>query len=382
MSTFEVNVVRINAIESIEGADAIELAVVGDYRSVVRKDQYKAGDLAVYIPEQSILPPYLLKALNLEGKLAGSAKNRVKAVKLRGCLSQGILFPIDSVEGTNRQFILSEPDESSPCGDLVYVVEGMNVAEYLGITKYQPTIPASMAGEVYNAGQKFTVAYDIENYKKYPTVLSLGEEVVMTEKLHGTFTGIGILPELDHGEQHYRGKFVVFSKGLGADGLCFKHNERNINNLYVRTLETLGVFDMIEKAVGPHLRAPLFFLGEIFGVGVQDLTYGQKTPMFRVFDVCSGYRGQQRYEDYQVMVEVCDRVGLTTVPLIYRGPFTREKMLAFTSGLDTISGANIREGVVVKPTKERHDSELGRVILKSVSEDYLMRKNKNATEFQ
>jgi hypothetical protein len=49
MSTFQVNVIKINAIEPIEGADAIELAVVGDYRSVVRKGQFKAGNLAVYI---------------------------------------------------------------------------------------------------------------------------------------------------------------------------------------------------------------------------------------------------------------------------------------------------------------------------------------------
>jgi RNA ligase (TIGR02306 family) len=92
MSTFTAPVVRIRAIEAIPGADAIELAVVGDYRSVVRKGQFQPGSVAVYLPESAIVPDALLEQLGLTGKLAGPDKNRVKAIKLRGCLSQGILL--------------------------------------------------------------------------------------------------------------------------------------------------------------------------------------------------------------------------------------------------------------------------------------------------
>jgi RNA ligase (TIGR02306 family) len=91
MSSFSVPVIRIRGIEPIANADAIELAVVGDYRSVVRKGQFTAGSLAVYLPEASVLPDSLIEELGLVGKLAGGARNRVKAIRLRGCLSQGIL---------------------------------------------------------------------------------------------------------------------------------------------------------------------------------------------------------------------------------------------------------------------------------------------------
>ncbi|TFG98651.1 RNA ligase (ATP), partial [Candidatus Thorarchaeota archaeon] len=89
MSTFAVKVARIRAIEPIENADVIELAVIGDYRSVVRKGDFRAGDLAVYVPEASLVPEWLLEKMGLTGKLTGKLKNRVKAMKLRGCLSQG-----------------------------------------------------------------------------------------------------------------------------------------------------------------------------------------------------------------------------------------------------------------------------------------------------
>ena len=98
MSTFAVKVLKIVTIEPITGADSIESAVVGDYRSVVRKGQFHAGDLAVYIPEASIVPLPLLQSMGLEGRLAGKDKNRVKATKIRGVISQGIVLGLDVLE--------------------------------------------------------------------------------------------------------------------------------------------------------------------------------------------------------------------------------------------------------------------------------------------
>lgn len=194
MSTFTVPVVRINAIEPIEGADAIELAVIGDYRSVIRKGQYQLGDLAVYIPEQAILPDELIKELGLEGKLAGSGHNRVKAVKLRGMLSQGILYPI-VYDAPSASHTLKCED-----GCYTFVKEGDNVADDLGIVKWDPPIPTHLSGEVYNAGRELTVAYDIENFKKFPATLVEGEDVAMTEKLHGCLTGDSLVM-LPNGEE-------------------------------------------------------------------------------------------------------------------------------------------------------------------------------------
>src|SRR5574343_1336201 len=109
----------------------------------------------------------------------------------------------------------------------IEVVEGQDVKDMLEIIKYEPEIPTSMAGEVCNIGSENTINYDIENLKKYPDVLVEGEEVVVTEKLHGTFCMIGYVPGLNHPEIMYEGDVFVASKGLGAKGLVFKDNEKN-----------------------------------------------------------------------------------------------------------------------------------------------------------
>ena len=272
-------------------------------------------------------------------------------------------------------------------GNEILVKEGDDVAEFLGITKWEPPIPVSLAGEVYNAGTHLTVGYDIENFKNFPDVLWEGEEVVMTEKLHGTFCGIGILPKSGWSDKHFRGKFVVFSKGLGSQGLCFKDNDRNATNTYIQTLSRLGVLEKLEsfismiKSDGGNITQPTYILGEVFGKGVQDLSYAAHESDFRVFDMVVGYRGSQVYYDYDDMVNACQVMGINTVPLIYRGPFSKKAMLSYTRGPETVSGKSlhIREGVVVKPVIERQTNDLGRVILKSVSEDYLLRKG--GTEF-
>lgn len=196
--------------------------------------------------------------------------------------------------------------------------------------------------------------------------------------VHNTFCAFGILPEKDEADTHVQRKYVVFSKGLGARGLCFEDNERNRGNIYFRALERAGVF---EKFKGPTNSAvPIFILGEAFGVGVQDLSYGGQVD-FRVFDVCFGYRGSQQYLSYEDKVLFCSHHSLKMVPTLYRGPFSRDLMLQYTVGSETISGnaVHIREGIVITPVVERVDPAIGRVFLKSVSDDYLFRKN--ATEF-
>ncbi len=198
MSSFTVPIKCIRAIEPHPNADAIEFAVIDGYRSIIKKGQFQANDLVAYIPEASVLPEWLLKHLGFwdteksTGKLNGSAGNRVKAIKLRGELSQGICLGViqDSADGGQ---IITGPDD----GCFANVNEGDDVASILGITKYEPPIPVSMAGEVFNAGTDLTLSFDVENWKSYPDILQDGEEVVFTEKLHGTCTVVAILPYKD-----------------------------------------------------------------------------------------------------------------------------------------------------------------------------------------
>ena len=350
-------------IEPHGNADALELAAVGGYRAVVVKGRYRTGDLAVYVPEGSVVPGYLLERLGLTGRLAGSQKNRVKAIRLRGVLSQGLVVPLDDDQSlVNGQ------------GERRAVAEGDDLAEFLGAEKYVPPVPASMAGAVWPAGPERTLAYDVENVKRWPDVLRDGEPVVMTEKLHGTLLGCGVLPErLAHPEH---GRVVVFSKGLGAKGLVFDLRD-GAANVYARAVRDHGVADAVARAFADELETePVFVLGEVFGAGVQDLSYGAQDPSFRVFDVFVGQRSQGAYLGDAALDRACAVMGLDRVPVVYRGPYSDAALAEHTRGREAVSGteAHLREGVVVRAAQEREDPGLGRVQLKSVSDDYLTRK--------
>lgn len=357
MSTFAVYVVTVT-IEPHENADALEIARVGDYRSVVRKGQFRGGELVAYIPEQSVLPAALLDELGLRGKLAGKDGDRVKAIKLRGVLSQGLVYP-------------ARPDWRV----------GQDVTAELGVRKWEPPPPpAHMNGVCYAAGLDRCMRYDIENFKAFPEVLQPGEEVVFTEKIHGTWAQVGYLPP---GMVDAHGHLVVSSKGLAAKGLAFIPDAPdNVSNLYLRVARGLEIDRRISEVFVAELAAdrPVFVLGEVFGAGVQDLAYGAKADAtgalgFRVFDIHVGRPGQGEYLADEALERACAALGLPRVPVVFRGPFSRETMLAHTDGRETVTGKglHIREGIVVRPTRERRDPRLGRVQLKSVSEKYLLR---------
>lgn len=391
MSTFTVPIKRIRAIEPHPNADAIEFAVIDGYRSIVKKGEFQPGNLVAYIPEASMLPEWLLKRLGFWdvekgcGKLNGKDGNRVKAVRLRGELSQGICYPVARGDGADakEEFGDAEPFDfirvdREAVGVPGFVVrEGDDVVQLLGITKYEPPIPVAMAGEVFNAGQELTLSFDVENWKSYPGILQDGEEVIFTEKLHGTCTVVAILPYKNAHPAAFGEKknILVFSKGLGAKGLVFKNNERNHDNLYVRaTRNLIERIDEMQRDNPDGFAVPNFILGETFGPGVQDLAYGKEVG-FRVFAAAYGYRGDQRYQDWSfVEGSLKAQFAFETVPVLYCGPFSAVIMREHTDGKTTMAAEHIREGIVMAPAVERYDSSIGRVCLKSVSADYLTRK--------
>lgn len=394
MSTFGCNVVEINHVEDHPNADRLSIVRIGGFNCISAKledgsHRYSAGDLVVYVPEASVLPEWMLKQMDFwkddKGTLAGSNGDRVKAIKLRGIVSQGVLYQLEHKMG--GWVLNADNDRVQQTVQL-----GQDVAELMGITKYEPPIPIGMAGEVCNLYGK-TGKFDVENHQRYPDLFRDGEPVVATEKLHGTFAAFCYWPGLNHPEL-LNGNWFAYSKGLGAQGLVFKNNEANVNNLYQRHLVNSKIVPNVERWVQQvnNLEQesnflyesdwPITIVGEIYGRGVQDLHYGQTAPTFRVFDVYIGEPNRGFWLSWDELAEFCASLEFDMVPLLYQGPYNLEALLAVRDGKDSISNTNVREGIVIKSAVNRRCVELdGRVMLKMVSPDYLLRKG-NVTEYQ
>lgn len=404
MSVMECPVVRVK-IEPHPQADKIEIALVGGYKSIVRKGQFESGGLAVYIPEGALLPEWLLREmemwdeLNGCGTLHGGAGNRVKAKKLRGIMSQGLLYPIKySAELHHASYTIRAPVMggvglsditvgSTAQDDAEYDIEspiGVDVSDILGITKYEQPVPSNMRGKILGVNAKATHKYDFENIKKNPNLFVDGEKVVVTEKIHGTLLQLGIVPSNSAYDQYYDSRVIVTSKGMGANGFVLDHNDNT--NLYVQTATEHQLFEKAKffYEMADSLNLPVFIFGEVYGktksgAGIQDLTYTGETLGFRCFDICIGNRGNETFLNWDEFVTICDSIEIPRTEALFVGPYSLNMLLAHTSGNTTLTkNKQIREGVVVKSYHE-DKSGFGRKIAKSVSDDYLLRKS--GTEF-
>ncbi|RAY13578.1 RNA ligase (ATP) [Actinomadura craniellae] len=355
MSTLRVTAERLT-IHPHDNADALELAQVGLYRAVVAKGTYRTGDWALYIPEGALLPPELIDELGLTGKLAGSARNRVKAVRLRGELSQGIVCSPKAVADVDLA--------TAHAADRDFAAD-------LGVTKWVPEIPVHMAGEMVPA-EDLIPWIEIEDVKRHPTIFEPGEPVVATEKVHGTACLFTLA-----GEQAY-----VTSKGFGTKRLAILHSE---TNLYWRAVEAHGVVAAAARIAQRYGADRVGVFGEVYGKGVQDLAYGTdgRGPGYAAFDVAVVDAGGRRWLDPDELAGVLAEVGLPAVPRLYAGPYDQAALLELAGGRETVSGraAHLREGLVVRPAAERYSPVTGgRAIAKFVSPAYLTRKG--GTEYE
>lgn len=321
MSEFHIKVVRLGPIEKHPNADTLGITKVYDYPVLVRLGDYKEGDLAVYIPVDSVVPADDPQWAFLDGHC------RVKAKKLRGIFSMGLLAKADPSW-----------------------VEGQDVREALHITKYEPPEEMSTGGEDERDCGYLPVYTDIEGLRRYPNKLIEGEEVVISEKLHG-----------------------ASGRWLHQDGRlwCASHHNWKKPNDKVIWWKAAKRYDLETKL---QKRQDVGFYGEVFGQ-VQDLRYGATNTdnlFIRIFDVMDVKT--KRYLNHDDCVKAVVDVGLEMVPPLYRGPWKNE-LRELAEGMSTIPGANhVREGIVIKPVIERWDDEIGRCVLKLHGQGYLTRK--------
>ncbi|MDO3649469.1 RNA ligase (ATP) [Nocardia mangyaensis] len=356
MSTLQVTAERL-VVHPHPNADRLELAQVGLYHAVVAKGQFVTGDHAVYIPEQAILPEALIDELGLTGKLAGTQRNRVKAVRLRGEVSQGIACTPAALSGVDLA---------------VAAAERTDFAELLGVVKWVVPVPVSMSGQVESAPDLLRWV-DVENIKRFPGIFTAGEPVVATEKIHGTAC---LLTHLRDGD-----RILVSSKGIGGRSMSLIADE---GNLYWRAVRAHGLDQTARKLAAALDADRIGLFGEVYGAGVQDLHYGASAAQdaslgFGLFDIAVDRGGAPvRWLDAHEITTLLADLGLEVprVPVLYEGPYDAEALLRLAEGTETVSGANanIREGLVVRPATERLSPVLGgRAIGKIVSTAYLLR---------
>jgi RNA ligase (TIGR02306 family) len=353
MATFEVTIENIT-VHPHPNADRLEYAQVGLYNVVVPKGVYSTGDEVFYIPEYAVLPETIIAKLGLEGKLAGRKKDRVKPVRLRGLLSQGLVAPLDIL-------------------DVDWDRSKKDFSEDLGIVKWEPEIPTSLAGDV-TAAPELVRWIDIENIKKFPDMFTAGELVVVDEKVHGTATCITVA-NLNTDEP----TVYVTSKGIGARNLALKEDPKNAYWRMFHKYELLEFATFIANRFPGTEKVAIF--GETYG-SVQDLHYGLNNDLgFILFDIhlthtaVEGIIGE--WVDPETTELLAHEAEVPLAPRLYEGPYSLEKITELAYGPEQVSGteANIREGVVVRPaaTNPSKTFEGSRKIGKFVSDDYLTR---------
>jgi RNA ligase (TIGR02306 family) len=227
------------------------------------------------------------------------------------------------------------------------------VKDLYGIGKFMPPVKFD-AGDSERAHPLFEKYTDIENLRNFPTVISEGEEVVVTEKIHGTNARIGVV----------EGVLLAGSHGLQRKRPA---PDKLATSLYWFPSTLATVMTLLDSLKDKQRQVILY--GEVYGSRVQKLHYGKKAGLgFAAFDLLL----DGRYVDYDEFKGLCEQHGVETVPALGRGPYSPELVRSLSRGRTTLQDTHIREGVVVKPVMERLDPAIGRVILKYLNDDYLL----------
>lgn len=150
--------------------------------------------------------------------------------------------------------------------------------------------------------------------------------------------------------------------------------DKNGTNLYSKISQSLDIETKLRLIVDDYKPTIHFIIfGEIYGSGVQDLRYDCEVgeQKLRLFDVLIDHQ----YQPWVTVETIAKTIGIETVPVLYRGKYSITKAMELREGKTTLGGAHIREGIVVKSDPEDYDPEIGRKIIKFISDEYLLRKN-------
>lgn len=386
ISTHEVKVIKINHIDPHPNGDFLELIKIWDYVCVVRKGQFKVGDLAAYIEPDYIVdtnrPEFsFLAKRNEENNELIHILKRITVKRFRGIWSQGLLIPAPS----NSQ-------------------EGDNVINLLGIARWEPKETKLIKGGNFpSKGPKINPPkYDLENLRKWGKLLIPREEVICTVKLHGCNARYVWSEEMFCGSRTtwkkqpgyyfktppkslFKKLIYFFLKKFFSPEkvfnfftkVSFQFIRKEIINFVYKVpnnawWEALKQNEWIENWCKQNPNVVLY--GEIIGPSIQGNKhhYGYKTNELgvRIFDILED---NNWVPNTKFTLEKYKNIKF--VPTVYKGPYDISIIENFAEQKENFNNANhIREGIVVKVVNERIHPKIGRVALKYISNTYLSQK--------
>jgi RNA ligase (TIGR02306 family) len=357
MSTFKVTVERLETVWAHPNADKLALAKVEgmSFQFCVQKDAYKAGDLVIYFPVDSLLPANLIAHFGISNFLAGKDKNRLKTVRLRGQVSQGFVcrYPDESLNALiGLQGARTMPE---PWSDV-----GLDMTEVLGVTKYEPPEVPCKAGSLVPHPDGVST-YDIEGCQRYPRVVErlMDQPVFITEKVEGSnhYTSILANGEVIVGQRNHQIKPV--------DGAV--HD-------WWKAADEAGHFKILRDYQDKNPGKMVTIRSEICGPSIQDNIYGLAHKELYAFDVMvdGKYLAPEEFHQF------CMEYAINHAPILCAGKTLREwldgKTIEQASNGKTKVGHKdiLREGIVIKPLVEQRDEDLsGRLFLKMRDPIYL-----------
>lgn len=333
------SVQRVLALEPIPNADAIELARINGWQCVVKKGEFHVGDKGVFLEIDAIPPDipafqflWTPKTAAPDETTPRPAKFRLRTMKLRGALSQGLLLPL-ALLGVN--------------GD-----EGDDLTDALGVEKYEPPVFQTMGGLARGPFPSWLPKTDEMRVQSVPEVLDelRGLPYVCTLKCDGTSASYTLNSR--DGDLH------VCSRNLSlVDG----------DNVYWRLARELELERILRENAG------LAIQGEACGPGIQKNRLALKSPQLRVFNVYDIPNG--RYFSDAGLRAFCASNGLTPVEIIEAGEsfeHSLESLLALAEGVYP-NTKNEREGLVIRSQDERFSEALsGRLSFKAISNRFLL----------
>lgn len=320
----------INDIIPIPGADAIECAKILGWHVVVKKNEFKVGDKVIYFEIDSLIPrnpwcEFLFKDV-------ASQFSRLKTKKLRGQISQGLVIPlIDGITGN----------------------EGDDLTDIIGVKKWEPNIPAQLAGQV--KGNFPTHLFHKTDCERIQNLLGLNEfkdkEVYAAIKYDGTST--------------------TFYKHNEVVGVCSRNLELKPDDatVYWKMFKRYDIENKLNK-LGRNIAIQC----ESYGPGIQKNRMGASEVSIAVFDIYD--IDKQLYMGFDEMVTICKELDLPVVDVVYQGDFkwnSIDELLNFADEQKYGNGS-IAEGVVIRPKALTYSNYLkGRLSVKVISNKYLIK---------